>query len=255
VIRRNTIDGPFNGIAPTGGVEPDADVVPRCGADGDTYDNLITHVADDGIELDGPGVNQRVFRNVISERHTNSISLSPLTHGPAYVLRNVGDGFGEAFLKLRDDGDVGWKIVAHNTVRPTEDALGYPLWLPPCFDGLLVAGNVLVGRTATLFHPRSGPCLPSDDAFFRSVRYEGNLHWSLDASSALVVEGMRSFPDLATFREATGHERSGVQALPTFERDGITPAASSPMRDAAPTLPGINDRTADGAPDIGAVEG
>ena len=254
VIRRNHIEGTFNGIGPTAsGDEPAPGDIPVCGTDGDTYDNTITHVADDGIELDGSGINQRIFRNRIEFRHTNSISLSPLTYGPVWIMRNVSIGWAEAFIKLRTDNDKGWKVIAHNTAIADTTALGYALWPPQCYDGLFAFNNVLEGVGYTVVHGKNTTCVPSDAAFFMHVELDGNVHWQRTATPLVQWMGT-TYPTLQAFTLATGNETHGVQQAPLFEADGATPAAASVMLDRAIALPGINDRVIDGSPDIGAIE-
>lgn len=269
VIRRNLVEGTFNGIAPTGGIEPVAGAVPVCGSGGDTYDNTIQQVADDGIEVDGPGVNQRIFRNRILSRHTNSISLSPLTHGPIFVLRNVSDGYGEGFIKLRNSNERGWKIVAHNTAIPDVQGWGRPFDLSYCVDGLQAFNNILMAPASvagknpayTLTYQTGasasgGTCSPAivNNAFNSNLHYKPADPLAPNLIAVLWGSALARYPDLAAFRAATGHELLGIQAEPRLESTGYLPAEGSPVLDAGQLLPGINDQTPDASPDIGALE-
>ena len=93
-----------------------------------------------------------------------------------------------------------------------------------------------------------------DAAFFRNVVFDGNLHWQRTDSAPLIRWGTPSYATLQAFTAATGQEVNGLEQQPLFELDGVTPAVGGAMRDRAIPLPGINDRLADGMPDIGAIE-
>lgn len=64
--------------------------------DSDVYDNLVTHVSDDAIELDGGQMNVRVFRNRIL-RSKAAFSTAPCVLGPCYIYRNIAYMYGDSW--------------------------------------------------------------------------------------------------------------------------------------------------------------
>ncbi len=126
VVRYNTIRGYFNGVSP--GYQKDYDRY--AGYNQDVYDNFISQIADDAIEIDGPSINFKAWNNRI-EHASVALSTAPLTYGPAYFFRNQvwqlgNDGVGADATGNRGVGVTGFKYsgtssgpglvyVVHNT--------------------------------------------------------------------------------------------------------------------------------------------
>ena len=73
VVRRNTVDGPFNGIA--AGYNEGFDRY--ASQDMDVHDNVIRHIADDALEPELAAINFRAWNNRIED------SLTVISTGPA----------------------------------------------------------------------------------------------------------------------------------------------------------------------------
>lgn len=58
------------------------------GQDSDVYNNYCEAATDDGISIDGNGMNNRVWGNTITKTNLG-ISIAPIIWGPTYVFRNV----------------------------------------------------------------------------------------------------------------------------------------------------------------------
>src|SRR6202171_5356462 len=59
------------------------------GPDIDIYKNIVMHYFDDGLETDGDGTNDRVWKNYFDYGGAPAVSTTPTTIGPTYVWRNV----------------------------------------------------------------------------------------------------------------------------------------------------------------------
>jgi len=59
------------------------------GSDSDIYHNYVRNVMDDGIEVEGGGLNVRVWGNYIDYPSLSAIATTTVHYGPTYVFRNV----------------------------------------------------------------------------------------------------------------------------------------------------------------------
>jgi PKD repeat protein len=59
------------------------------GPDVDIYKNIVMHYFDDGLETDGDGTNNRVWKNYFDYGGASAVSTTPTYVGPVYVWRNV----------------------------------------------------------------------------------------------------------------------------------------------------------------------
>lgn len=90
VIRRNTFDGPQNGVTSNGGVA----YAPRDASRGtDIYENECVRIVDDCIEPEAAAVNWRIWNNKI-HKTTVVLSGSPLHWGPVFFFRNQAYNIG-----------------------------------------------------------------------------------------------------------------------------------------------------------------
>lgn len=58
------------------------------GADSDVYGNWVGHTLDDSLEIEGGGMNVRIFQNYMNNTYTG-VATGSVSLGPAYVFRNV----------------------------------------------------------------------------------------------------------------------------------------------------------------------
>ncbi|MHC4713466.1 MAG: DNRLRE domain-containing protein [Planctomycetota bacterium] len=103
VVRRNTIQGLFDGS----GLAPFSAYNGTSTAETEFYDNIIDHVADDFMEIDGYARNFRIFRNYMRESLSglSGISLAQALDGPIWILRNVIGDCGVCFGTINE----GWE--------------------------------------------------------------------------------------------------------------------------------------------------
>jgi hypothetical protein len=59
------------------------------GPDVDIYKNIVMNYFDDGLETDGDGTNNRVWKNYFDYGGASAVSSTPTYIGPAYIWRNV----------------------------------------------------------------------------------------------------------------------------------------------------------------------
>ena len=59
------------------------------GPDSDIYSNIIRFVADDGLEMEGSGMNVRIFKNYTDMCCFSHIATAPVSVGPMYIFCNI----------------------------------------------------------------------------------------------------------------------------------------------------------------------
>ena len=102
VIRYNesysTTNGTFGGPPDLNHYNQDGLVMGGCndgcsingmGPDIDIYKNRVMNYMDDGVEVDGNAINNRVWKNYFDYGGASAVSTAPTYIGPAYVWRNV----------------------------------------------------------------------------------------------------------------------------------------------------------------------
>ncbi|MBZ0222766.1 MAG: right-handed parallel beta-helix repeat-containing protein [Dokdonella sp.] len=254
VIRRNHIDGSFDGLAPCGSQAP-------AGAfsnETDVYRNTFEHLNDDAIEADGYCANLRVFANRISDSHMG-VSVAPAAPGPVWILRNIAwnlgntrtsqiDGYLSSFLKINSGyaQAVGPLLMYHNTVATSAPATEALYLLNPGASTSLKSRNNLFLATRDVWVKVNPIAVDADH----------DLLYTSDASRFVRWMGT-PYANLAALRSATGLETNGLSAPPQLLAPGsgdLRPAPGSPLIDHGAVLAGINDGYAGAAPDIGAFE-
>lgn len=241
VIRRNTIRGTFDGIDVAAG-ETDENV----GADCDLSDNLVTGVSDDALEPETiSGINVRVWRNRLDDCYSG-MSIAPNTQGPTYVLYNTITNTRRGGFKFSLSG-TGQTWICHNTVSSA--VAGSPAVHPSGpYSNLHFRNNILIGNGAAAVSDDAGESQTGCD-------FDGDLLHS--NYPALFRWKNVNYSTLAALRSATGFEINGRAGDPLFVSAASgdwTLGAASPAIDGALRLPGINDRFAGAAPDMGAHE-
>jgi hypothetical protein len=254
VVRRNTVHGTFNGIAPCGSAMPPSGVTNET----DVYENVLYQHTDDAFEPEGYCANLRFWGNRIQDVHM-AFAVAPAAPGPLYLVRNVAwrigntrtsqvDGYTASALKINSGyaTAVGPLLVYHNTFltdAPSTDAVAL---LNPGYSTFIRARNNVIAGTRYAID-KVNPVAWSGD---------GDDLYTTDASRLVWWMGKR-YDTLAAFRAATAQELNGISAPPRLAAPAsgdFTPQAGSSLVDAGVALPGINDSYAGARPDIGAVE-
>ncbi len=273
VIRRNTISQVFNGIDMTLWWDLDN---PAYNVNTDVLGNEVIDVGDDSLEIDGPGNNVRVIGNVTRRRKQaesgeQSLSLSPLTIGPTWVIRNT-------FLDSRQSNfkffwsaafPIGRVFVYHNTIMSSAPDL---FALVRIIGVGAVAGleatfrnNVFVASGVEGSGYGDGYLVEDVFADHRQPSIKLDLDYNLYYSARRCDEGAcptfrwqnARADGFSQFRTASGLERHGVYRQPKFtapSKRNFMPATGSPLIDRGVRLRGINDGFQGQAPDLGAFE-
>lgn len=226
----------------------------------DVYENIIYNVGDDGMELDGPCSNCRVWSNTIHDALAG-ISLAPTRIGPIYATRNViyrlgrtsGCPFGQdppcggtSFKFQNENPGSGPIYLFHNTIDAALVGRGILIVEPVTWPLLLARNNIWMGseRFAIEYDADDPIDFDYDDLFVTGltsiVQWKGTKYASL--------------PD---FIQATGQERHGLNVVPQFadpNRSDYYLLPNSQLIDAGVIIPGINNNFWGSAPDIGAFE-
>ena len=252
VVRSCTIDGTFDGLAPS---YWDSLWNESYNCDWDVHDNRIINTRDDIIEPEGPCVNFRFWNNVCHDLFVG-VSLAPINVGPTYVLYN---SIYELKFKNIKYGDraAGTCYVYHNTIysgRTLHNLL--QLTQPPASQ--VYRNNIFFANSYAISaseRPRVKEDIDyddwysSDDQWFNS--YTGTN------KKRLFQFGRENLYTLESLQNALGWEIHGLNADPLF----INPAAGdfhltpkSPCIDRGQVLPNINDNYSGAAPDLGAFE-
>ncbi len=241
VIRDNTVTGLFNGIDGRDG-DTDEDVASDC----DIYDNLLTRIGDDALEIDVvSGINVRIWNNRLDDVYVG-FSLAPIMQGPTYVLYNTCSNVRRSGFKfsLLSTGE-GW--ICHNTIACTRSQTSS---VHPSGEywNMRFRNNVLTGVSRAPVNDDAGESQTGND-------FDHDLLFA-NGGTLFRWQGV-NYGTLAALRSATGFEAGGRAGDPLFVNAAAgdwSLAAGSPALDGGMRLPGINDTFAGAAPDIGAHE-
>jgi parallel beta-helix repeat protein len=254
VIRRNVLHDTYDGMHPCGGLAPDGAFTTET----DVYENTIYRHSDDAIESEGYCSNVRIFNNTISDS-LMAVAVAPAAPGPTWIVRNtaynIGNvpsyrDFGQTPSGIKINSDyapaVGPLLVYQNTFLTTVEGVDALVFFNPGYNTWLFSrNNVFAAPHNALRKINSIPLVLDFDDLYSS------------GSSPLVNWYGTNYPTLASVQSGLGEEMSGISADPALANPGggdFTPTASSPLINRGVAIPGINDATADGQPDIGAVE-
>jgi hypothetical protein len=232
--------------------------------DSDFNNNTITFTAaidpenwwdrDDGIQLDGDGVNVRVWNNRI-ENALTGFSACPCEEGPLYVFRNVIiNSTGEEF-KL-GDSSFGREYFYHNTFYTINAADGYKQ--TNAGIGNLVSRNNIVcaGRKVIEINyvlPNVNACSWDYDNLYTSYEPFAEYYSPASGGGASTLDGFRSI-GIMTHGFSEADNKFVNVAGADFQLQG-----SSPDIDKGLIIPGFNDADSPwpyqgAAPDLGAYE-
>ena len=249
VIRRNFIDGPFNGIY-TGEFSDTPD--PQTARNTDVYENEMHHIGDDALEPEGACVNVKFFDNRIFDVH-NAISLAPIQRGPTWLVANLIVDYWAHALKL-NNGSSGPILAYHNTALPAVDSESAQAMEPSLpFGPFTSKNNIWSARRYVIEYGGAG--------FLGAVDMDyDNLFTDRTDSGPVIKWENQRYDSLADFTSATGLEQNGFDLLPEFTdpaQGDYSLTEGHGLRDQGLLIPGINDsleRVPDGLPDLGAME-
>lgn len=251
VIRDNVITGPFHDD-----IESDGHFSMAAGDvhDSYVYRNTVDNSQDDGIEMEGPGINCAAWGNVISNFANDAIGLAAVTVGPTYIFRNVAYGGNGAMYKL-GSSSYGFTYIYHNTTYtngiPCQGAATYGN--DDIVDNTFFLNNIIqVVDTYTVREGMGGLSKMSFDydsmysPQYMPIRWKaagGDLSW-------------------ATWRATYNQEPHGIWGPESFVNSAggdFHLQANSPGIDKGVVLVGFNDANSPwpyqgAAPDIGAYE-
>ncbi len=244
IVRRNDIHHFFNGVYT--GRWGDLENV-EIAHDVDVYDNQIRFIGDDGFEPEGACINHR-FRDNTFDQGLVGMSLAPITHGPAWVLRSVFSNFASTSFKWGIESD-GVVFIYHNTSWVDEGGEGR--------NAMTIGSEV---HNSTL---RNNVFSGTRYAF--EVSFEGNTGHDWDWDNWHTTRGADEphfkwenvrYDTAAELCEATALECNGHEDDPGLvdaAAGDFTLRADSPNIDRGMEIPGINDDSV-GAPDLGCCE-
>lgn len=270
VVRRNLVEGdedhwwsdaicgtPNDGV--DGGPHRDTDI----------YDNVVHHVNDDAIELDGGQMNVRCFGNEIS-RSMVAISTAPCIEGPCFIYRNViwnmGDGRTPpqswTLFKLGGaEGDPGIghgsQYIYHNTMHVPYDPTGNPPYDLYTFAGVNgtsfgygAGANKFINVTC-----RNNIILAAGAAAWDKYYFEppGTNSYDYDLAHQDLALALGD-PVQYVAEEHGVYVPLGTPIFQDPVNGDFHLSSGSPALDRGTLIPGFNDEYLGGAPDIGAFE-
>lgn len=254
IIRRNTTDGGFNGIAPCGSSAPPGAFTTEV----DVYRNDLRRHNDDAFEPEGWCANVRIFENTIRDSHM-AFAVAPASPGPTWIVRNVAwntgntrtsqtDGYTSSAIKINSGYPeaVGPLLVYHNTLVTTAPATEALYLLNPGNSTFLRSRNNILASTHYVIE-KVNPIVADMD---------GDLLYSTDPTRFVRWMGTQ-YANLTALRNGLGLELNGVTGAPLLVAPAsgdFSLAVNSPAVDHGVVIPGINDGYAGTAPDIGAIE-
>jgi hypothetical protein len=250
--------------------------------------NRLWNSSDDGLELDGPGINVRVHGNQF--RHVFSgVSLAPTTVGPTYVTRNTFT-YDLILFKLNncmgEDQD-GSAFVYHNSAYALRTCAGTGITSAPwdCDGPRYVFGNkrfrnnvMLTGHAVLRGRPEmdldydaygvpDGAATPftwspaPDVNHYLSIedlRSETGLEqhgFMIDPAGPgwVAIDGLRAYDCPTDAYEDYRTSDYAVYEHP-FGGEDFALVGTSVLIDKGEVLPGFNDDYTGSAPDLGAIE-
>jgi MYXO-CTERM domain-containing protein len=271
VVRKNHIHGHVDNMSPCGDEDVGRDIAdgspvlalvgpgPWTNHDLEIYDNTLKDAHDDGIELDGICVNARIYRNIIHNAQ-NPFSAAPALPGPYFFVRNVATGnWGDAGFKMNTSGNSlvpsRHLFIYQNTfVRSTKGTL-INLWFAIEGDHNVPLHDV-VFRNNVFAAPMGGAATNANNHGVEQPSFDGNVWWTTDTTQVFSWwNGATTdhYDTFATFQAGASQEAHGAFGEPGLGAD-LVPMKGALVVDRALLLPGINDRFAGTAPDVGAYE-
>jgi hypothetical protein len=219
----------------------------------DIYNNHLHQMNDNAIGTGDRVHNIRVMRNLIVNNWQASLAPYGRIGGPVYWFRNIVHNNKSHVFKFHRDGCISW----HNTANTYDRS---------------IPGGVTVLNSLYFSSPEKDKqriCVPLTTA--ENVVVDGNAYVMAEEDKVFARVGRTEYKTIDAFQEATGlgeHSmvvsRDAVKRIPEQwlagrefvqpEQVDLTPAAGSPLIDAAVPLANVNDDYAGDGPDIGALE-
>jgi hypothetical protein len=265
VVRRNTIDGPFNGVV--GGYNEGFDRYSS--QDMDVHDNLIRHLADDALEPELAAINFRAWNNRIDHSLT-VISTGPSNFGPLFLFRNVAWRIGNEGQSRDGQGRVPGSTMLKYSGRSHPTARVYVLhntfWTDRLADGasqyasngpspeaFYLRNNLIRATRYALTAPHAAGAWDEDYNHFVTTDPARGLEYG-DTIYKSNVQAYRAASGQGAHTNVFGGFTGDVPLMNAASGD-LRLAGSSPLIDAGVIVPNVSDRPgADfqgAAPDIG----
>lgn len=278
----NLIHGYFDAIAPAVWGNPGQFHLNR---DMDIMYNRMYNIGDDAIEVEGGALNVRIHGNMMRNCFV-AISLAPIEHGPTYATRNDAT---YSFLMFKLNVGVaseGYSYCYHNSgycLTKGEEYGGTAISFASAgmipIDHKYFANNAIICDHFALRIANDRYSI--DYNCYSGVRTEVPIvfEWELEREGRWEQSAYTSMEE---FSSATHRELNGIVADPMFlstigagavervhyemAQFGDYPQLTSPntgdlrLKKVSPCInrglliPGINDKTPDGRPDMGAFE-
>jgi hypothetical protein len=226
----------------------------------DFHDNSISNCGDDAIELDGLGINVRIYNNRCIGFLTG-ISAAPAAIGPVYIIRNVlaewytvvADHVYEGYPFKFNHGTGGttqWVYIYHNTCHssvPEQDGFLLKDVNPNGYWKDVISRNNIYSGTDDALQAW-------EQTYIMDFDYD-NLYTT--HPTKFINWGGTLFDTLSAFATATGQEQHGMSDDPAFvdaAGGNYHLQPSSTLIDQGIVIPGVNDGYTGTAPDLGAFE-
>jgi len=265
IVYNNTIDSDdyWDGLCGAGGSRWNGGFA----RDSDIYDNTIYNPSDDGIELEGGGVNNRCWGNTIKDNGSPGYGLAyscaAIVLGPTYLYYNTAISPNQGAVKTGGFGypdpvlSNGHLFVYNNTFYGGDPQdMDYTVapyantnvtWNQHYFNNIMVGGYYACWSVRGI----------SDD---NEYDYNSLTDWG--PGTRMVIWQDVQYQTIAEVCAGAGQECHGISSDPLFNNaagDDFTLQDSSPCIDAGRVITGFNDASGPypyqgSAPDIGAFE-
>ena len=240
------------------------------GFETDVYSNFILNNVE-GIEPDGPNVNDRIFDNYLKDMRSYVISLQPGDFGPHWVVRNVyynntripGEG-SEGFLKIRTPTIHKYLYIYHNDYLHKRSLSGSDATfnIRQKYRDVKVRNNIFTtpGEAVAQFR-----CNEQIEPYVKTDLDYNNYDTSninfINFEDPNPQQGSDDCPDvlyssISSLCSAENVECGGRFGSAGFsaEADDYSLSSGSGNKDIALLIPGINNNYEGIGPDIGALE-
>jgi hypothetical protein len=241
----------------------------------DFYNNDMSNMHDDCIEVDGMAYNARIVRNKCVNAAGSAFSASPAFGGPTYIVRNIAYHLPSNFEAIKGADAPGLSVynntfitalrnpgptadVRNNLIFaefPEETAVMTGAGLTPQGGGTAAGAasttiaNALSGGGAAVVAPRIG-----------MLDYNGYFNGSGSAGSvaaARKAQGLDTHSidvDYRIFDQLAPADTDNIVRVYDPNTIDVKLKAASPAIDAGVALPSITDGFLGKAPDLGALE-
>jgi len=250
IFYKNTVHDMFDGLKITG------HDLQSYANNSDVEANTFRHLSDDGVETDGWSSNVRVVNNHF-ENLLSGISVAPALGGPTYIIGNViadlnnvaGTSYETVAVKFNvsDEPPSGEVFVYHNTATTKEaNQAAFSVTNSTDSQGIFLKNNIWMGTAYSLYY-----WLENEVPFNEDY----DLHFAT-GDNIVLFQG-DEYKNLSNYAARYNLCQHCKMADPLFKdstSNDCQLSASSPARNQAVRILGINDNFIGSAPDIGALE-